>query len=529
MESGGQDTVAIDAAYDWLTARHPAAPIAAVGSDGLMVPMPHGLAHDGRVVLKGRSTLDFVEPGDRVVIVAAWERARRGGVSRAPARLVSGEAAYVHFFDLRHRCGTFVAVFGPAEDAAADGAGLLEGHADRSLVPPRVCRLRRDEVAVVVEIDEAVTALLGWRADELVGARSIELVHADDVERAIANWMEMLAVPSRPHRWRGRYRCSDGSYLWLDISNTNRLEDPVHNDVLSEMVDVSDEMSMHEALRERERLLRRLTEALPSGILQFDADRRVIHANEQLAAIVEPSIEGLLDAVVDADRPTLAAALAALLGDGVDTDLEVRLVGERVCRIALRTLTDDVGFVSGGLACVDDVTEASLLRQQLELKATFDGLTACFSRTAILAALEEVASSGTGTGVVFIDLDRFKEINDELGHGAGDELLGAVGERLRRSVRDVDLVGRLGGDEFLVVCPSVDRRALAGIARRLADAIAEPLVLCGAHPIRPHASLGTGWAAGGAAADAAALVAEADAAMYAAKHAMRRHSAEPTL
>lgn len=524
MEPGGSEATAIEAAYDWLAARHPAAPIAAVGGDGLFVPLPHGLADDERVVLKGRSLLDFVQPSNRLSVVEAWERARRDGVSRTPVRLVSGEAAHVHFFDLRQRVGTYVSVIAPAADADADGGELLAGHADRSQVPPRVCRMRRDEVAKVVEADDAATAILGWSADDLRELRSVELVHPDDVDRAINNWMEMLAAPHQPHRWRGRYRCQDGSYVWLDITNVNRLEDPSHGDVLTEMVDISDEMAMHEALREREQLLRRLTEALPSGVLQFDTERQVIHANEQFGGIVgDPSVDALLATVVDDDRPALETAIAALLRDGVDTDLELRLTGERVCRLALRALTDEEGAVSGGLACLDDVTAAWRMRQELEIQATFDGLTACYTRTAILAALDEAAVGDDALGVVFIDLDGFKRVNDEIGHAAGDELLAAIGERLRRTVRDGDLVGRLGGDEFLVVCPGASAQAeIDAVAVRLADCIAEPLVLAGSFPVTPKASTGTAWRAARGDTPVAALVAEADAAMYAAKHAAKR-------
>ena len=111
---------------------------------------------------------------------------------------------------------------------------------------------------------------------------------------------------------------------------------------------------------------------------------------------------------------------------------------------------------------------------------------------------------------------RFKEVNDHLGHAAGDDLLAVVGERLRKAVRSDDLVGRIGGDEFLVVCPKIDgvRQAMQ-VATRVAD------TLC--HPIRLHAtqvlcraSVGVAWSAG-ANEDADTLVSRADQAMYEAK------------
>jgi diguanylate cyclase (GGDEF)-like protein/PAS domain S-box-containing protein len=517
VDTAGYDPAAIDAAFDWLTGRHPTAPVCAVGPDGLMVELPECFDAGRHVLLRGRSPLDFVAAPDAVHVVATWERVRTQGMARVVVGLISGERATMHCFDLRHRYGVFVIVVAPTD--AADPAALLDGQTDLSHLPPRICRLNRDEVAVVVDADAAALSVLGWPREALVGRRSIELVHPDDVERAIANWMAMLEAPGQPVRWRGRYARADGSWLWLDITNTNRLGDPDHGDVVSEMVDIADEMAAHEALRERERLLRRLTEALPSGVVQFDLGRRVLHANEQFSAIVGgDTVEALLDAVVDDDRALIHAALDAVLRGGADANLEVHLSGDRVCRVALRALTDEHGVVSGGLICVDDVTEAARLRQQLELRATFDGLTSCFSRSSILAAMADLGTREPGTGVVFVDLDRFKQVNDELGHGAGDELLAAIGDRLRRAVRDVDLVGRVGGDEFLVLCPGAESlEAVDAIGRRITEAVSEPLVLGGEHPVVPRVSIGTAWAPAGA--DLSVLVTDADAAMYAAKRA----------
>jgi diguanylate cyclase (GGDEF)-like protein len=108
---------------------------------------------------------------------------------------------------------------------------------------------------------------------------------------------------------------------------------------------------------------------------------------------------------------------------------------------------------------VADITESVRLRQQLEDRATFDVLTRCHNRAAILQVLERALAepSQVGTAAIFVDLDRFKEINDRLGHAAGDALLVEVAQRLRRSVRDRDLVGRLGGDEW---CTTRDRFTL---------------------------------------------------------------------
>ena len=103
--------------------------------------------------------------------------------------------------------------------------------------------------------------------------------------------------------------------------------------------------------------------------------------------------------------------------------------------------------------------------------------------------------SGAGTAVVFLDLDRFKSVNDRLGHGAGDRLLVIAAERLHGTVRGLDRVGRLGGDEFLVICPGVESETQAmEIGERLASVL-DDRVDVGAGEVHLKASVGVAWTA----------------------------------
>jgi diguanylate cyclase (GGDEF)-like protein len=114
-----------------------------------------------------------------------------------------------------------------------------------------------------------------------------------------------------------------------------------------------------------------------------------------------------------------------------------------------------------------------------------------------------------------IDIDRFKDVNDRLGHHSGDLLLRTISDRLRKSLREVDVVARLGGDEFGVLMPRANASFSQEIASRLRDAIAEPITLDGTRLV-PSASIGIAFAPehGG---DFEALFHEADLAMYGAK------------
>jgi diguanylate cyclase (GGDEF)-like protein len=244
-----------------------------------------------------------------------------------------------------------------------------------------------------------------------------------------------------------------------------------------------------------------------------------------------------MSTVVATDRSILEAAVAAVLADQAVDDVEIRLHltaeapmanGERVCLLSLRALTDGSGVVSGAVGCLSDVTDRVQLRRELELRASVDKLTSCLNRAATLELLERTirtpGMAGEGNAVVFIDLDGFKSVNDEFGHAAGDSLLVAAADRLRGAVRDCDQVGRLGGDEFLVICPGVKSSAQAiKLAGRLAAAITATIDV-GPVTVELRASVGVAWTT--EALDADMFIARADSAMYESK---RTHCGGVTL
>ena len=180
---------------------------------------------------------------------------------------------------------------------------------------------------------------------------------------------------------------------------------------------------------------------------------------------------------------------------------------------------DEDGTNNGYVAVLRDVTEQKELEQQLEVRATRDGLTGLPNRATLLGMLDEAVrsrrSSDLLTAVLFIDIDNFKVVNDSLGHAAGDELLRGIAERIAGVLRGDDVVGRLGGDEFLVLCRRVVSADEAmAIARRILDAMAPVFSLLGR---KIHASVSIGVALAEQDVTAGDLLASADIAAYQAK------------
>ncbi len=504
--------------------------VGALGPDAWLVPLPDTFPLGSHTTLEGGSTIELLVEEDTEVALMAWARMRASGSAQFVTRLRSDPETPVLFLlgDLRNVYGVYVAVVVPNGVAIDEPVG-----ASGARIKPRICRMRRSGASYLIEADESVTRMFGWNAEELAGRRSLELIHPDDHDRAVSNWLDMLAMPGRDTRWRGRYMNADGTYSWMEITNTNRLDDPEYEDVLTEMVNIEDEMSMLEAIRAREELFSALTDALPVGVVQFDATGTVAFANPRLREILGCAAIDHIDvlrSLLAAEKvPKFDAALEAVLALGEPRDIEVRLMpgqpaGVRVCEINVRPLRDAVGNVNGVIACLSDVTDSVRLRDELQERVNFDDLTGCHNRASTIRHLERHLQNGN-VGVVFIDLDNFKPVNDTYGHNMGDELLSFAAQRLRANVRREDVVGRIGGDEFVVLYPGIENdRQLRDLLARLSQLFNGEVVL-DETPLLLTASFGAAFGATGA--NAEELLAEADSAMYAAKRRREPHRPKP--
>lgn len=161
-------------------------------------------------------------------------------------------------------------------------------------------------------------------------------------------------------------------------------------------------------------------------------------------------------------------------------------------------------------------------RAQAMEQALTDPLTGLRNRRSLDRTLDRLVAQGEAFGLIHVDLDHFKQVNDTLGHAAGDQVLVEVARRLRRAVRDDDSVARVGGDEFVVLLPGQrDRGIVEGVARRLLNDLAQPHTLDGLPASAISASLGVAlWCQDGPVSTRSLLMA-ADRALYASKDAGR--------
>lgn len=268
------------------------------------------------------------------------------------------------------------------------------------------------------------------------------------------------------------------------------------------------------------------------GSWQFDAASERLTLSSGAARLFGlPAAQGtqaclrqrVLKCIAQDDRDAVRAAWKASLA-GAPYDIEYRVQHDDG-DVAWLWEKGQFEFDAGGHALrasgfVQDVTRHHLVRASLQEQANRDALTGLPNRRLLVEqldlAIRVARRNGERVAVLFVDLDRFKAVNDEFGHHIGDELLRTVARRLRNSLRASDIVARIGGDEFVIVLPDIDHECDAGIvALKIVEELKNDFSL-GEVVANIGASVGVTMFHG-TGEDAATLLRQADAAMYLAK------------
>jgi diguanylate cyclase (GGDEF)-like protein/PAS domain S-box-containing protein len=281
----------------------------------------------------------------------------------------------------------------------------------------------------------------------------------------------------------------------------------------------------------------KILDALDEGVYFVDRERRITFWNrgaENLTGLERDRVlgercgDGILCHVDDAGEKICGAGcpLTKTIQDGEDREASLYLRhadGHRVAvLVRARPLRDEDGEIVGAVEIFRDnqprLTAVKRLRD-LEEMAYLDALTGLGNRRSaeqvLLARHQEAVRYGWNFGVIFIDLDEFKGINDRHGHAAGDEVLRLVAKNLEGALRVFDFAGRWGGEEFVAVVVNVDPDQLGRIAERFRMLIENSEIRFGGQRIRVTVSIGAVMSRPGEAVDD--LVSRADALMYASK------------
>lgn len=309
--------------------------------------------------------------------------------------------------------------------------------------------------------------------------------------------------------------------VWLDVRVYP------HEDGLSVFFhDISDRHEVQEALKKSEKRFRDVIEMTPEGYMLADENMTILDVNPSICRILSISEQAIvgrpLQDLFEAGRWHTFRKRLAAAGDISSFEAKLALEnGPEVYTLINASLGKNPDGTRGLFtAFVTDITERKESEARLQRLATRDPLTNLPNRLYLNERLKELITesddSNIALAVMFIDLDRFKEVNDSLGHEAGDMLLKEVAVRLRKCLRPEDLVARLGGDEFVVVVRSTAGRTAAEVvAGKIVQSLAASVALDG-HEVFIGASIGISML-GEDGDTPEALFQNADTAMYKAK------------
>ncbi len=385
-------------------------------------------------------------------------------------------------------------------------------------------------------------ALLGGRTIQDLQTRpSLDFMHRDSRGDADER-MHMMVDERKPLGYvEEKIVRLDGAVIDIEAAGTPIV---VHGQAAALVVvrDITARKQAQAAVRSAEARLQAAFRHAATPMLIVDARGRVLAANPALARLVRRDLGDMIheqcwQIVHPEDLPVVQQSWAKLINGAtrsIDGEFRyLRVDGRRgwvyACAAALG---DDEEFIIH----LTDITDARRARKRLAQRATQDSLTGLPNRYVILDQLSprrpyadrfltdrsdwratDVGETDESAALLFLDLDGFKQINDQYGHQVGDVILGVVATRLRQAVPDTDTVGRLGGDEFAVVVRGRDSAVRAEeVARRILAMLAEPISVGGVTVVI-GASIGIATTPDLSARPAQTLLSEADAAMYEAK------------
>ncbi|HEY8592032.1 MAG TPA: EAL domain-containing protein [Sphingomicrobium sp.] len=312
-------------------------------------------------------------------------------------------------------------------------------------------------------VSQQWSVLYGGEPASLAGEGWLRIVHPDDVAEVATAWSAAMGR-CEPYQNEFRVVLPDGSHRWVSVSALPDLKDGQLLGWYGTCADVHDRVVAQQALRDSEQLHRSILEASADCIKVIDLDGRIELMNPpgQKAIGIEVMDDWLgrrwPELWPGESREVVEAALdAARLGNVVRfSGYCPILCGEgKWWDVVVSPISNDCGVVQRILAISRDITREREAAEQLKWASEHDALTSLPNRRAFQSRLQAATirsmEAGTSVGLLLIDLDHFKYVNDSLGHAAGDKLLEAFGARLKESIRSTDFVARLGGDEFAVI------------------------------------------------------------------------------
>lgn len=337
-------------------------------------------------------------------------------------------------------------------------------------------------------LNPALAEMLGYEAQELIGQSYMSLVHPDDAQAQAARRQAREDGSLDVQRYVIRLLHRQGHVLSVEVHADAIV---YHGDIASTgvMRDITVEQRQRQALADAEARYRELFDRSPVGLFRSTEQGRFLDVNPALARMLGyPDAASLVNTLEHVDRlyadpEDRDRMLECLRETGAVTDFTTRLVAHKGGLLWVNLSVQRAGEHASGMQLAGSVVDVSRQREAehlLRFHANFDPLTGLpnrwqFEQQLLITLGEAQGRDRHDYAVLFLDLDGFKWVNDSLGHGAGDRLLVAIGERLSLTLGREALLARYGGDEFsLLLKGACPRERAEGMARLIAELFQRP-------------------------------------------------------
>jgi diguanylate cyclase (GGDEF)-like protein/PAS domain S-box-containing protein len=480
---------------------------------------------------RGTGWLDSVHPDDRDALRRQWSEAfglRRRMESEFRLRRADGAYGWVHHSaePVTDESGRLAGYLGTCHDISERRNAELAARARAQEI-----RLLADNVPVLIShfgpdlrclfANKAYASTWGWKVEEVLGRTVEEIIGAEgfrEVEPYIRRVLKGETVT-----YERTLRDEDGGARVIEVNLLPQLDDDGKAHAAFVLIsDITRHRLSEQAVRESEERLRKFSDATHEGIV-FHEKGVITDCNDAGLRLIGYRYDELVGKpVLDFVAPDSRDTVLNNIRMGYERPYEGAIVHKDGTRIAVE-LTGKVMPFRGKhyrMTVLRDIRDRKEAEARIQFLAHHDTLTGLPNRVLLMDRLEFILASArrreSMVGILFIDLDNFKTVNDSLGHAAGDALLRLVASRIEGTVRSVDVVARLSGDEFLVVLPDLEsEQSPVAVAEKLLVAVSEPVMLEG-QSLSVSPSIGIAvFPRDGQSADT--LIKNADAAMYLAK------------
>ena len=349
-------------------------------------------------------------------------------------------------------------------------------------------------------VNQSFCDIVGYSREELLQLTPVEISHPDDMGASNSNLQRLIAGEVSAYQFEKRYVRKDGGLVWVHLT-TSLLCDaqgkPMH--LIGQIQDITARRHADEQLR----LAAAVYHASSEAMIVTDANNIIVATNPAFSVLTGYSaqeVQGKTPHILSSGQHD-AAFYRVMWQTIVQTghwEGEIwnrKKSGELYVEwLSVNLVTGDDGEVANYVALFSDITEKKKTEELVWRHANYDSLTRLPNRRLFGDRLEQgirkASRSGEPLALLFIDLDHFKEVNDTLGHPAGDELLVEAAQRISACVRESDTVARLGGDEFTVILFDAAGADRAGrVADSLIAALCQPFQVAGS-TVQISASIG---------------------------------------